>query len=160
AGATIRASFNPVLFTGAVVNNGTIKVSGSPTNTVTFASSYSGSGQYLSDPADNFFIDVNVSAGGLISGAVGDRFFISGTYTNASPPLGATGVLDPANHDVVPTGTFAPVNPAVKQAAGAPTGLQGLNPWTGNGITSSLVKSDAANGHPLRVAIGVKDNAD
>src|SRR5207244_1539710 len=71
AGATIRANFSPVLFTGPVVNNGTIKVNGAPTNTVTFASTYSGAGQYISDPADNYFQDVSVSAGGLIAGGVG-----------------------------------------------------------------------------------------
>lgn len=105
-GGLIRANYNPVLFTGAVVNNGTIKVNGAPTNTVTFASSYSGSGTYVSDPADNYFQDVNVTAGGSISGAAGDRFFVNGTYTNAAGAtyLNAGGTL--SAQDVVNHGQF------------------------------------------------------
>src|SRR5205085_10707149 len=67
AGATIRAALNPVLFTGNVVNNGILKVTGAPANTVTIVATYSGSGAYNSDPADTYFLsDVNVGAGGLV----------------------------------------------------------------------------------------------
>jgi hypothetical protein len=105
AGATLRAALSPVLFTGNVVNNGVIKVTGAPTNIVTITGAYSGSGAYLSDPADNYFLsDVNVSAGGLVSGAVGDRFFIAGTYVNAGTYSNNGGTL--AGQNVINEGSF------------------------------------------------------
>jgi hypothetical protein len=104
AGATIRASYYPVLFAGPVVNNGTIKVSGAPTNTVTFASSYGGSGLYFSDPADNYFQDINVTPGGQVVGATGDHFFIAGTYLNAGTYSNDGGTL--AGQNVINQGSF------------------------------------------------------
>jgi hypothetical protein len=103
--ATIRAALSPVLFTGNMTNNGTLKVTGAPTNTVTIAGTYSGSGSYISDPADNYFVgNASVSAGGLISGGVGDRFFMYGTYSNAGVYNNAGGSLVAQN--VVNDGSF------------------------------------------------------
>jgi hypothetical protein len=135
AGATIRAALNPVLFTGNVVNNGIIKVTGAPTNTVTIAGTYSGSGSYVSDPADNYFLsDVNVSAGGLVSGATGDRFFISGTYVNAGTYNNNGGSL--IGQNIINTGSF-------NQSAGQATilGLSGTGVTTvgGGGAGTALV---------------------
>jgi hypothetical protein len=134
AGATLRAALNPVLFTGNVVNNGSIKVTGAPTNTVTIAGTYSGSGSYVSDPADNYFLsDVNVSGGGLISGATGDRFFISGTYVNAGTYNNNGGSLSGQN--VINTGSF-------NQLAGQATllALSGTGATTvGGGAGTALV---------------------
>jgi hypothetical protein len=124
AGATIRANFSPVLFTGPVVNNGTIKINGAPTNQVTFASTYGGAGQYISDPADNHFQDVNVLPGGLISGAAGDRFFINGTYVNAGTYSNNAGSLSAQN--VINSGSL-------NQLAGPATMLA----LTGTGATTA-----------------------
>jgi hypothetical protein len=133
AGASIRANLSPVLFTGPVVNNGTIKVNGAPMNTVTFASSYSGAGQYISDPADNYFQDINVAIGGLVSGATGDRFFINGTYVNAGTYANAGGFLSAQN--VINNGSF-------NQTAGQATtlALSGTGSTTiGGGAAAALV---------------------
>ena len=82
------------------------------------------------------------------------------TNNIAAVSLGTSGTLDIGSHNVFLNGNYTAVNAAVKQAAGAPVGPSGLNPWTGAGITSSLVKTDATNGHPNQSAIAVVDNAD
>jgi T5SS/PEP-CTERM-associated repeat protein len=135
AGATIRASYYPVLFAGPVVNNGTIKVSGAPTNTVTFASSYGGSGLYFSDPADNYFQDINVTPGGQVVGATGDHFFIAGTYVNAGTYSNDGGTL--AGQNVINQGSF-------NQLAGAATmlALSGTGAATvGGGAAGTAIAS-------------------
>ena len=74
-GKTINVKYQPAIFTGNVTNNGTFKITGT---TVTFAGNYTGNA-YISDPSDNIFqADVTVTAGGSMSGASGDRFFMSG----------------------------------------------------------------------------------
>jgi hypothetical protein len=130
AGATIRAALSPVLFAGNLINNGTLKVTGAPTNTVTIAGTYSGNGSYISDPADNYFqSDVNIAAGGNLQGAAGDHFFIAGIYTNGGTYLNNGGTL--SAHDVANHGTF-------NQVAGQAT----LNALSGTG--STLVGGNAA----------------
>jgi hypothetical protein len=119
-GATIRVNYNPALFTGPVVNNGTIKTL---STTVTFASTFSGSGTYNSDPATNIFqSDVSILPGGQILGGSGDVFTIAGTYTNAGLYSNSGGTL--TAHDVVNQGSF-------NQIAGQAT----INALSGTGST-------------------------
>jgi hypothetical protein len=131
AGATLRASYAPVLFTGPVVNNGTIKTTGT---TATFASGFSGAGLYFSDPSDNYFqSDVTILSGGQVLGATGDRFFISGTYSNAGTYSNNGGSL--AGQNVVNDGSF-------NQSAGQATilALSGTGSTTvGGGAGTALV---------------------
>jgi hypothetical protein len=149
AGATIRAALNPVLFTGNVVNNGIIKITGAPTNTVTIAGTYSGTGTYNSDPADNYFLsDVNVGVGGQILGATGDRFFISGTYNNAGAYSNDGGALTGQN--VINAGSF-------NQLAGQATilALSGTGSATvGGGAGTAVVSVSSLSQGSLTVNSG------
>jgi hypothetical protein len=40
-------------------------------------------GNYHSDPADNYFTGLSVTATGTLTGGAGDRFFVSGNFSNA-----------------------------------------------------------------------------
>ncbi len=91
----VSVRYNPALFTGPVVNNGTIKTT---STTVTFAGTYSGSGIYNSDPATNIFqSDINILPGGQVLGGVGDVFTVQGAYTNAGTYQNAGGTLNAQN---------------------------------------------------------------
>src|SRR5207248_1149821 len=81
AGKQIRVAYNPALFTGNVSNNGIFK---NTSTTITFAGTYTENGTFISDPADNFFNNVNISSSGAWVGGVGDRFFVSGNFLNQS----------------------------------------------------------------------------
>ena len=52
SGGSISVSFNPAIFTGAVVNNGYVKSTGT---TIIWAGGFTNNGTYLSDPAANYF---------------------------------------------------------------------------------------------------------
>jgi hypothetical protein len=66
---------------GAFTNHGTFK----STNTVvTFAGTYTEKGAFVSDPSTNFFVDLNIGTTGYLTGGLGDRFVISGDFSNAS----------------------------------------------------------------------------
>ena len=79
-GKLINVEYNPAIFTGNIVNNGTIKSTGT---TVTFAGTYTGN-NYISDPSTNIFQNnVTINAGGSMTGGVGDVYrFIGGTVVN------------------------------------------------------------------------------
>lgn len=77
----IRVAYTPALFTGNVVNNGIFK---NTSTTITFAGTYVENGTFISDPADNFFNNVNIGPTGAWVGGHGDRFFVSGDFLNAS----------------------------------------------------------------------------
>src|SRR5258706_3000549 len=81
AGKQIRVAYSPAIFTGNVTNNGIFK---STSTTVTFAGTYTENGTFISDPADNFFRDVNIGPAGAWIGGIGDRFFVSGNFFNQS----------------------------------------------------------------------------
>src|SRR5205085_5060132 len=81
AGHQIRVAYNPAIFTGNVTNNGIFK---NTSTTVTFAGTYTENGTFVSDPADNFFNNVNIGSSGAWLGGVGDRFFVSGDFLNQS----------------------------------------------------------------------------
>jgi fibronectin-binding autotransporter adhesin len=77
---TINVKYQPAIFTGPVTNNGTIKTTNT---TVTFTGNYTGNA-YISDPSTNIFqANVTVVPGGMMTGASGDQYFMSGgTFTN------------------------------------------------------------------------------
>ena len=80
AGGTLHLAV-PSVFPGPFHNRGHIKV----TDTVVrFEGAYLESGVYESDPSDNHFTDWTVSPGGSVTAGVGDRFFVSGDFTNGS----------------------------------------------------------------------------
>jgi len=81
AGGSVQVLYDPAVFTGNVVNNGTFKITGTK---VTFAGTFTNGGTYFSDPADNLFGDLAVGSGGALVGGAGDRFFLSGELLNAS----------------------------------------------------------------------------
>jgi autotransporter-associated beta strand protein len=80
SGGSISVSYNPAIFTGAVVNNGFVKTTGT---TVTWAGGFTNNATYLSDPAVNYFSSLANDAGGLVKGGNGDQFFVTGPLTNA-----------------------------------------------------------------------------
>jgi hypothetical protein len=135
-GATIRVNYNPALFTGPVVNNGTIKTT---STTVTFASTFSGSGTYNSDPATNIFqSDVSILPGGKILGGPGDVFTIAGTYTNAGLYSNSGGTL--AAHDVINDGSFNQVagQATINALSGIGSTLVGGTGGVAGGATAQL----------------------
>jgi len=87
---------------GDVTNNDTINVTecattffGDVTNaagatikntdgTVRFLGDFIDNGAYLSDPADNYFVDITVGTTGYFIGGQGDRFLVAGDFDNAS----------------------------------------------------------------------------
>jgi hypothetical protein len=141
--ATIRAALTPVLFTGNVTNNGTIKVTGAPTNTVTIAGTYGGIGSYISDPADNYFLgNASVSEGGLISGGVGDRFFMYATYNNAGVYDNAGGSLLAQN--VVNDGTFTQAGGQATMLALSGTGSTTVGGGGGTTLASAASLSQGS----------------
>ncbi len=79
-GQLITIEYQPAIFTGNIVNNGTFVTVGT---TVTFAGSYSGNA-YISDPSTNIFqSNVTITSGGSMTGAVGDSYsFFGGLVTN------------------------------------------------------------------------------
>jgi hypothetical protein len=77
----LRVAYNPALFTGTVTNGGTFK---NTATTITFAGEYHENGTYISDPADNYFNNVNIAPTGAWVGGKGDRFFVSGDFRNQS----------------------------------------------------------------------------
>jgi hypothetical protein len=81
AGKKIEVRYAPAVFTGNFTNNGIFKSTGA---TVTFTGIYTENGQFMSDPAENFFEDVIIGAGGAWSGGFGDRFIVSGNLINGS----------------------------------------------------------------------------
>jgi autotransporter-associated beta strand protein len=80
SGGSVSVSYNPAVFTGAVVNNGYYKISGT---TVTYAGNFLNNGTYLSDPATNNFASLSIGPSGLLEGGVGDYFYVTGLFTNA-----------------------------------------------------------------------------
>ena len=81
AAANLKVAYNPAIFTGNVVNQGTVKTT---QTTVTFAGSYTENGVFISDPSNNYFTDVVIGANGYWTGGAGDNFFISGNFVNNS----------------------------------------------------------------------------
>ena len=85
SGGSISVSYSPAIFTGAVVNNGFVKSTGT---TVTWAGGFTNNATYLSDPAMNYFSSLANDAGGLVKGGNGDQFFVTG------PLLANAGQID------------------------------------------------------------------
>jgi hypothetical protein len=75
SGGSISIYYSPAIFTGAVVNNGYVKSTGT---TVTWAGGFTNNGAYISDPAVNYFSGLVVGPTGLLQGGVGDQFFVTG----------------------------------------------------------------------------------
>jgi hypothetical protein len=81
AGKKIEVRFAPAVFTGNFINNGIFK---STSANVTFTATYTENGQFISDPATNFFENVLIGQSGAWTGGVGDRFIVSGNLINQS----------------------------------------------------------------------------
>jgi hypothetical protein len=86
-------SYSPAIFTGEVVNYGTVKTTGT---TVTWAGDYDEHGTYESDPATNKFNNLTVWETGRLMGYSGDEWEISGNFENYSAmnELWSTGQCD------------------------------------------------------------------
>jgi hypothetical protein len=92
SGGSISVSYNPAIFTGNVINNGYVKTT---STTATWAGGFTNNGTYHSDPAQNYFASLANGATGLLLGAAGDGFFITGPLaTNAGQiDLGGTSTM-------------------------------------------------------------------
>ncbi|MCC6126554.1 MAG: PEP-CTERM sorting domain-containing protein [Pirellulales bacterium] len=93
-------------FFGPVTNDagGEIKING---GVVRFLGGLANSGIYTSDPADNYIHNLAVTATGILQGGNGDRFFISGIFTNAGTILlgdGSAAVVQNGMGNLVQTG--------------------------------------------------------
>ncbi len=81
AGANLKIAYNPVIFTGNFINNGTTKITGT---TVTYAGNFAQNGAYTSDPATQSFTNLTVGANGYFVGGAGDVWKVSGNFINNS----------------------------------------------------------------------------
>jgi hypothetical protein len=77
----VEVRYAPAVFTGNFTNNGIFKSTGA---SVTFTATYTENGQFISDPAENFFQNVLIGAAGAWTGGLGDRFIISGDLLSNS----------------------------------------------------------------------------
>lgn len=68
---------------GNVVNNdgGIVKTTDT---TAVFTGTFTNHGGYISDPSDNYFVDLIISSTGYLQGGVGDNWFVEGDFTNES----------------------------------------------------------------------------
>ncbi len=80
-GETLEVAGPAARFSRPFVNYGKIKIT---ETIVTFPESYTEMGSYISDPSTNYFTDLIVGTPGTLTGGVGDRFIISGNFTNGS----------------------------------------------------------------------------
>lgn len=80
-GQTLEVAGPPARFTGAFTNRGTFKTTDT---VVTFAGQYTEMGSYVSDPSTNYFTDLVIGTSGSLTGGLGDRFIISGNFSNNS----------------------------------------------------------------------------
>ena len=72
----------PTIFSAATLHSsGTIKVSDT---TVRFQAPHVEHGAYVSDPSTNYFTDLTVGPNGYLVGGAGDKFIVSGNFTNNS----------------------------------------------------------------------------
>ncbi|HSZ55716.1 MAG TPA: hypothetical protein VK797_08655, partial [Tepidisphaeraceae bacterium] len=80
---SLKITNNTTTFFGTITNaaSGTIQVT---SGTARFLSTFTNNGTYSSDPADNYFTDLTISATGALVGGAGDRFFISGNFDSSS----------------------------------------------------------------------------
>ena len=81
AGKTLTIAYNPAIFTGNVVNNGTVKSTGT---TVTFTGNFTENGAYISDPSTQNFTNLTIGSSGYLSGGSGDTWLVSGNFVNNS----------------------------------------------------------------------------
>ena len=89
--------------------------------TVRFLGPFTNSGLYDTDPADNYFSDLDVTSTGVVSGGAGDRFFINGNFTNAGQLNlggGSTTTVKNGTGDLVQTGGSFSVGSGATIAAG------------------------------------------
>lgn len=80
-GKQITVAYDPAIFTGTVVNNGTFK---STSTTVHFTGTYIENGVFNSDPATNNFNSLIIGTAGYFLGGDGDVFSVSGNFQNGS----------------------------------------------------------------------------
>lgn len=138
----VQVSYNPVTFTGAVVNNGSFQTLAT---TVVFAGGFINNGVLASDPATLRFSDLSVGAAGVLTATAGDRYEVSGSFSNLSAQaqawntLGATLLLASTGpHALVLAGLDLGADPQgyqanfawgrVELASGAALDLQGAQP--------------------------------
>ncbi len=103
-GQTIRISYDPAIFTGNVVNNGTFKTT---STTVSFAGTFTNNGIFTSDPATQNFVNLTISSSGALQGGTGDVFNVTGDLRNHSNQaalfdlrLAQISVFNPGPHDL------------------------------------------------------------
>jgi hypothetical protein len=78
----IHVDRSPAVMLGNITNNGTFKVTDT---TVSFAGSFTNTGAYVSDPAQNYFEEnLIVSSTGFITGGTGDEFYLYQNFINNS----------------------------------------------------------------------------
>jgi len=103
----IKVAYDPTLFTGNVTNNGIFK---STSTTVTFAGTYTENGTFISDPADNYFNDVNIAPAGAWIGGKGGRFLVSGDFINQSANSTQWDTVEAELHLITGAGDIFAVN--------------------------------------------------
>jgi hypothetical protein len=152
---------------GPVTNNAQVKIVSSTTTFYGFFNNASGTvkttsaiarflggasvgGVYTSDPSDNYFTDIGITSTGLVQGGIGDRFFVSGTFTNAAGGTYQNNGGTLAGQNVVNDGSF-------NQSAGTATmlALSGTGSTTvGGGAGTALVSVSSLSQASLTINSG------
>ena len=137
-GKILNIKFNPAIFTGDILNNGTIKTT---STTVTFTGNYTGNA-FISDPSTNIFqANVTILPAGLMSGGTGDQFILSGgTLTNGGTFSNA-GLLQ-SSDPVINAGSFTQSGPQLW----SPGTL-----FTNSGTATFASDSGTSNSSPLSI---------
>ncbi len=81
AGSNIAVRYNPAIFTGNVINNGTFTTT---QTVVTFAGGFTNNGTVITDPSTTNYTNWTVGTTGTTIAATGDQFNVSDNFNNNS----------------------------------------------------------------------------
>ena len=80
-GSTMTIEYNPAIFTGNVVNNGTVFIT---QTTASFAGTYTDNGTTIHDPSTTYYTNWTIGASGATTAGTGDLIVVTGNFLNNS----------------------------------------------------------------------------
>ena len=80
-GSTMTIEYNPAIFTGSVVNNGTVFIT---QTTASFAGTYVDNGTTIHDPSTTYYTNWTVGISGATTAGTGDLIVVTGNFINNS----------------------------------------------------------------------------
>jgi hypothetical protein len=80
-GSTMTIEYNPAIFTGSVVNNGTVFIT---QTTASFAGTYVDNGTTIHDPSTTYYTNWTIGSSGATTAGTGDVIAVTGNFINNS----------------------------------------------------------------------------